>query len=245
MAARTLQWSSSRTVRVHTNVTTRNGPAIVLATRSGGTTIDQDAFGGNPFATALLQLVGGKPISFQQFPGRLRALTVQASQGHQVPEWTNWPKGVRWSFQRRPGTREERRCALVLIVTDYSLAGGAPLLGAAHDQTRISAMLCASGFSVVQGVAPTRAALLGALAAFARQAPRHDVAMVYSTGHGVEWNGRIYLLPGDYPLLGGYSGAQLRSAAVSVDRIAAACRATNLNFVFFAGCRTHVSKGAA
>jgi hypothetical protein len=103
-------------------------------------------------------------------------------------------------------------------------------------------MLSGSGFSIMQGVAPTRAALLGALAAFARQTREHDVAVVYSTGHGVEWNGTVYLLPGDYPLAGGYSGSKLRVAAVSVDRIATACRATKLNLVFFAGCRTRVPK---
>ena len=50
-------------------------PAIVFATRSGGTTIDQDACGGNPFATALIELAGADPISLQKIPGRLRALT--------------------------------------------------------------------------------------------------------------------------------------------------------------------------
>jgi hypothetical protein len=207
-------------------------PAIVFATRSGSTTMDQDAQGGNPFATALLEVASDDRVSFQQIPRRLRALTVRGSQGHQVPEWTGWPRRVRWSFQ-------------LLIVSDYSRAGLTPLTGAAHDERRISTMLAANGFSVVQGIAPTRTALLRALVTFGRQARRHDVAVVYCTGHGFECAGRVYLLPGDYPLAGGCSSRQLNANAITVDRIAAACRAAKLNLVFFAGCRTLGSNRAA
>jgi uncharacterized caspase-like protein len=130
----------------------------------------------------------------------------------------------------------------VLIVSDYAGAGLAPLGGAAHDERRISAMLGANGFSVVQGVAPDRRSLVDALAGFGRIAASHDVAVIYSTGHGIESNGSVYLIPGDYALKDGWSPARLRTHAVSVDRIAAACRASMLNLVFFAGCRTPASK---
>ena len=136
----------------------RSRPALVFATRPGGTTIDRDAFGGNPFATALIQLSSEDSISLRRFPGRLRALTVRGSQGHQRPQWTRWPDRLRWSFRHAPGSRQERRCALVLIVSDYEGAGLAPLAGAAHDERRLSAMFAANGFSVVQSVAPSRAA---------------------------------------------------------------------------------------
>lgn len=127
---------------------------------------------------------------------------------------------------------------MVLVVSDYVGAGLTRLLGAANDERRISAMLGANGFSVANSVAPTRVALLSALASFARQAGKHDVAVVYSTGHGVEWNGRVYLLPGDYRFGDGCSAALLRARAISVDQLAAACRGLRLNVVFFAGCRT-------
>lgn len=220
----------------------RSRPALVFATRPGGTTIDRDAFGGNPFATALIQLSDEDSIPLRRFPGRLRALTVRGSQGHQRPQWTRWPERLRWSFRHAPGSRQERRCALVLIVSNYEGAGLAPLAGAAHDERRLSAMFAANGFSVVQGVAPSRAALLDALSQFGRVARRHDTAVIYSTGHGVESNGSVYLLPGNYPVKDGCSPARLRAHAVSVDRIAAACRGSALNLVFFAGCRTPASR---
>jgi Caspase domain len=222
-------------------MTRRRSPALVFATRSGGTTIDRDAFGGNPFATALIQVAGEYSIPLRRFPGRLRAQTVQGSQRQQVPQWTEWPEGLRWSFRLEPGSRQERRCALVLIVSDYTGAGLAPLGGAAHDERRISAMFSANGFSVVQGVAPDRASLIEALAGFRRVAEGHDVAVIYATGHGIESNGSVYLLPGDYRLKDGVSPARLRATAVPVDRVVAACRASKVNLVFFAGCRTLAS----
>ncbi|UVT16798.1 MAG: caspase family protein [Nitrospira sp.] len=226
-------------------MTRSRNPAIIFATRSGGTTIDQDAHGGNPFATALIQLANAEGVSFRQFPTRLRALTINGSKRHQVPQWTRWPERLLWSFQLPPGSRQESRCALLLVVSNYSDNGLAPLAGAACDERRLAKMFAAHGFSVVQGIAPCRAALLDALDNFGRQALQHDVAVVYSTGHATEWNGRVYLLPGDYPLVGRGSPARLRTQAISVDRIATACRARRLNFVFFAGCRTLISQGSA
>lgn len=229
----------------------RKCPPVVFATRSGGITIDQDACGGNPFATALIEVTTVERISLREFPVRLRALTVARSEGHQVhqvhqvPECTNWPARQNWSFQLPPGSRQESRCALLLVVSDYSGAGIAPLVGAACNERRLSAMFAGNGFSIVQGIAPCRAALVDALASFGRQALKHDVAVVYCTGHGIELNGRAYLLPGEYRLDRGCSQAQLRTQAVAVDRIARACRASSLNFVFFAGCRVLASQASA
>lgn len=216
-------------------------PALVFATRPGGTTIDQDACGGNPFATALIQLATAGRVPFRRFPARLRALTVQASQGHQVPEWTGWPDALTWSFPRRPGSRLERRCALVLVVWDYAAAGLPPLAGAAHDERRIASLLATHGFSVSQGMAPDRRAIQAALIRFGRESAAHEVAIVYCTGHGLEATDGVHLLPGDYPTTGGCSPARLRTRAISVERIAKSCRAGKLNLVFFAGCRTLVA----
>jgi hypothetical protein len=218
-----------------------NHPAIIFATKSGGTTIDQDALGGNPFATALIQLASEERVSLQKFPKRLRALTFQGSHRHQVPQWFGWPERLSWSFPCQPGSRQERRAALVLVVSDYPRFGAAPLAGAATDERRIAAMLATHGFSVTQGVASTRAAILQALAGFARLAQQQDVAVIYSTGHGVEAEGQVYLLPGDYPFRKGYSQQHLQGNAVSISRVAKACGASKLNLVFFAGCRTLVS----
>ena len=185
---------------------------------------------------------GPNPLPFRQFPQELRALTVAASQRHQVPEWVKWPERLTWSFRLPPGSRDERRCALVLIVSEYAGAGLAPLAGASHDERRIAAMLGENGFSVVQGVGSSRASLVAALAGFSRLAAKHDAAVIYCTGHGVESSGKVYLLPGNFPLKRSCSAARLQARALPVDRIAASCRASKVNLVFFAGCRTLVPR---
>ena len=138
-------------------MTRRRSRALVFATRSGGSTIDRDAYGGNPFATALIQVTAEAldPVS-AMFLGGCGRLRCKGVNGTRCPSGRGGPQGLRWSFRLEPGSRQERRCALVLIVSDYAGAGLAPLAGAAHDERRISAMLGANGFSVVQGVAPDR-----------------------------------------------------------------------------------------
>ena len=219
----------------------RGSHAIVFATRPGGTTIDEDEHGGNPFATALVQLASGQPIPFRRFPARLRRLTVEASGGHQTPQWTQWPEHVSWTFQLQPGSRQGDRRALVLVVSDYSNASLATLSGAATDERRIAAMFAANGFTVIQGITPTRVGLLAALSNFVRLSAKHDVGAIYCTGHGMESHGSSYLLPGDFRLEASCSSAHLKTAAISVERIASGCLARSLNLVFFAGCRTLAS----
>ena len=60
--------------------------------------------------------------------------------------------------------------------------------------------------------------------------------------HGVELDGIVYLLPGDYPMLKGFGSVQLRRHAVSVTQMVNAASACGQNLVFFAGCRIHVLK---
>ncbi len=212
---------------------------IIYAARSGGTTIDQDARGGNPFATALIELSAVADGSLAGFARQLRALTRERSAHHQDPTWTALPARRKWSLAM-PEANTECRSALVLIVSSYRALASPRLLGAAHDERRISAMLAQNGYSVRQGIAPDRASLLRALREFRAETKGGDSALIYSTGHGVECDGKVYLLPGDYPFEQGYARAVLDRCAVTVERIAQACSATGFNLMFFAGCRLRV-----
>ena len=213
---------------------------IIYATRSGGTTIDQDARGGNPFATALIELSTQADDNLAGFARRLRTLTRERSAHHQDPTWTALPARRKWSLAMPEAAHTECRSALVLIVSSYCGLASPRLLGAAHDERRIAAMLAQNGFSVRQGVAPDRASQLRALREFGAEAKCCDSALIYSTGHGVECDGKVYLLPGDYPFEQGYARAVLDRRAVTVERIAQACKATGFNLMFFAGCRLRV-----
>jgi hypothetical protein len=219
-----------------------NNFGMFFGTKSGGTTLDQDEFGGNPFATSLIELASRPEVTLRNLPARLSKLTSARTQGRQVPQCEVRPAAPGWRFTLDLGSRSERRAALVLIVSDYSRQGLQPLYGAATDERRISAMLASHGFTVAQGITPTREALSAALRSFSKQSRQFDVAVVYCTGHGVEIDSEVFLLPGDYPFSGGCSRGGLRANAISIARVASSSQGTKLNLVFFAGCRTLVSK---
>jgi hypothetical protein len=214
--------------------------STIYATQPGGTTLDQDDCGGNPFATALIELSQKRDLKLRDLLPALRESTLKKSAKRQVPIWDHLQSNKTWAFSLGARKRPERRLALVLIVSEYLRLAVPRLLGAANDERRIAAMLAGQGFSVLQGVAPNRQSLLSALRSFAVRSTGFDVAVLYSTGHGVDLEGRAYLLPGDYPFQCGYDAAVLRQHAVPVSRIAAACRARKVNLTFFAGCRAEV-----
>jgi hypothetical protein len=212
---------------------------LYYATQSGGTTLDMGAGGGNPFASALIELADDPVLPLRDLAARLRRLTEERSNGHQIVECVGSARRSSWVFRREPTAGLERREALVLVVSDYSRMNLASLSGAAGDERRISVMLAQHGFSLTQGVEPRRSALLAALRSFRRRSQQADVSVIYSTGHGLEVGSEVFLLPGDYPLAGGFGRAALRRKALSVARMATAASASEVNLVFFGGCRRH------
>jgi hypothetical protein len=212
---------------------------MYYATQPRGVTLDADAAGGNPFATALIELAGDSRLRLRDLAPKLQELTNRKSNGRQVPESVIPANLPDWSFQESETQPRERRDALILIVSDYSGSKQrSALAGAAWDERRISAMLASHGFSVTQGAGASRASIVQALSAFKRHSVNSDVAIVYSTGHGLELNGEAFLIPGDYPASAGDDISELRRFAIGVNRIAASASSAKLNLVFFAGCRT-------
>lgn len=234
------RFSTQADRRVTAFSVSRSDRTIVYGTASGGTTIDADEYGGNPFATALIQISREHDQTLAALLPQLRALTYTGSGKHQTPSWVLQPHDGAWSFPLTEGSRAERRVALVLVVSDYTFPGVTPLAGAAHDERRVAAMLASHGFTVVQGIHSDRQSLLKALRSFARHSRNADVALVYCTGHGVEQAHQVHLLPANYPFDSGFRSTTLNRNGIPVQRIATACRATNVNLTFFAGCRTPV-----
>jgi hypothetical protein len=214
---------------------------LVYATKPGGSTLDCDDCGGNPFATALIELSRREDLPLPDLLSALRATTIKKSGWHQEPVWELPPTAAAWKFPLAPGSRDETRIALVLVVCDYSASLGSILVGAAHDERRIAAMLAGNGFTVIQGVPPGRDGVLRSLDSFARRSRDYDVAAIYATGHGVNWNSRTYLIPGDVPGRGVCTGPLVQEYGLAISRIVRACRARQDNIVFFAGCRIAVA----
>lgn len=220
-------------------------PHLFFGTSPGQPALDGDEQGGNPFASSLIEVAADPRARLRSWSSLLRNKTAQRTAGVQVPQARPGSGDRGWRLAEPFGAPPESRLALVLVVSSYLAPQAPALYGARLDERRIAAMWAAHGFSVTQGVAPSRAALLAALRAFAARSAGADTAALYSTGHGVEVGGQTYLLPGDYPFERGFGLAVLRRHALAVDRLAASARGRKVNLVFFAGCRTWVDAGGA
>ena len=88
--------------------------------------------------------------------------------------------------------------ALVLIVSDYSASGSAILGGAAWDELRVSAMLARNGFSVTQGVGPSRKEILSALKAFGKASRDSDWQLSTRPATDVRPTARCILSPATF-----------------------------------------------
>jgi Caspase domain len=118
---------------------------VFHASASGKQTLDQGERGGNPFASALIELLNQRALSLSQLLASLKRLTETKSRGFQSADV---PTSVsEKTFSLRPVENKQRRIALVLVVSDYSRSGGAQSLpGAKNDAERIASALRKSGF---------------------------------------------------------------------------------------------------
>ncbi|MCP4549147.1 MAG: caspase family protein [bacterium] len=209
-------------------------PIYFFGTSAGGTTLDQGEGGGNPFASAFVELLARKELTLNALTDDLAELTELKSNGVQRPETPARSSLMMWRILPRPS--KESRIALVFVFSDYSASGGATSLpGAEHDARRVSAALALAGFETQMTVDPERDNIGDILRDFAIRSADADAALLYTTGHGVEVDGIVYLLPGDYPVSERNSG--LAHFALRLPEFSAAMRAKRANLIFYAGCR--------
>ena len=205
-------------------------PVFIYASLAGRPTYDDDAQGGNPFATSVVELLSRrKPISFTTFQADLITLTQRNSRGAQQAEIV----GGDYLSQRQflPRSRNQTWVALVVVFSNYSDSGlGLSLPGAKRDSKRIAVALSQAGFIVTQLTDPDRNTLARVIKDFANSSVSADVSVIYTTGHGVEVNGvaRI-LLP--------YTRSNNKDA-LTVLELARSARARFANLIFYAACRT-------
>lgn len=207
---------------------------VFHGSQSGERTLDRDAEGGNPFASSLIELLARPSLALDRLPASLRRLTARKSNGFQradVPA-TVAMKNVALV----PAKAGERRVALVMVVSDYARSGGAPMLpGAKFDAHRIAAAFERAGFETEVALDLDLGQMRVKLAQFRSRAAGADTAALYTTGHGVEVDGTIYLLPGDYPVI--ELNDALPGRALPFPEMIRAVSARKVNLVFFAGCR--------
>jgi hypothetical protein len=90
------------------------------------------------------------------------------------------------------------KVALIIGNTDY--VSNYDLVNPINDAKAISAALSGHGFDVTLGLDLTRDQLIEALMGFRQAADTADVALVYYSGHGMEFDGENYLIPVDAKL---------------------------------------------
>ena len=91
--------------------------------------------------------------------------------------------------------RAEQRVALVIGNSAYTAV--TPLPNPASDARAVAEKLSQLGFEVTPLINGDKRAMDEALRAFGRRAAAADVAMVFYAGHGVQVDGRNYLVPVD------------------------------------------------
>ena len=130
--------------------------------------------------------------------------------------------------------RAERRIALVIGNGKYENAG--VLTNPANDANAIGALLKKAGFEVVDlrlnlGVVEFKRAVRE----FVDRAANADVAVVYYSGHGLEYGGVNYLIPVDAKLT---STFDIDDETVSLDRVlVAAGHVKKLSLIILDACR--------
>ncbi len=206
---------------------------VFHASQSGHQTLDAGEGGGNPFASALIELLARPSLTLAQLPAALRDLTAAKSRNFQTPDVPAARPGQ--TYPLVPPTAGERRVALVVVVSDYTVSGAQSLPGARHDAERVAAALKRSGFDAEVAVDLGLQSMRDTLAEFARRSRAADAAVIYTTGHGVEFDSAVYVLPGNYPIA--QRSAAIRTHALPLTEIARAPAAKKINLVFYGGCR--------
>ncbi len=205
-------------------------PLFYYAGQAGRLTSDRDRKGGNPFASALCEVLPDLPLTLETFGARMalaNSLNSRGWQQIQMPRRLPDPK-------LKLGVDGQTRKALVLINADYSKSDAYSLPGAHFDAGRVPESLDAAGFETTLVLDNDITGARNAMAAFASQSVSADVSLVYVGGHGLQRKRTVYWMMGDYPER---DPRWLDSHAISLDEIGAYGRACDANLVLYASCR--------
>lgn len=146
------------------------------------------------------------------------------------------------------GASATDRLALLIGNSRYETA--TPLRNPENDIEVVARSLEAVGFSTTKIANADRKALLAAIDTFAKTAKKadHPVVMVYFAGHGIQRNGRNYLLPTDSKLT---DAASLEASAIDAELLTSRLADTgaDLRILVLDACRDDpvelLSRGAA
>lgn len=202
---------------------------MFYAGQPGRLTQDRDRLGGNPFASALVEVLSKHPENLEQFTQSLAAANARHSGGWQQLQF---PKKLpKWKMDQPAG----KRVALVLINADYSKTNGVySLPGAAFDAKRIPEALKQAGFETTLVLDANADKAREAMAAFSKLSEDAEASVIYVGGHGMQHKRTVYWMAGDYPE---QNPKWLDSHAIKLDEIGRVGHARDVNLVLYASCR--------
>ncbi len=111
----------------------------------------------------------------------------------------------------------EKKTGLALVLANNDYQNSTNLAMAISDGEEIVTALKEVGFDIEIGFNLNKADMLDAIIAFADKLPQYEYAMVYYSGHGVQFGGENYILPSDAKA----STRQiiLKNSAISINEI--------------------------
>ncbi|MET3334482.1 MULTISPECIES: caspase family protein [Bradyrhizobium] len=164
------------------------------------------------------------------------------------------PRDAPMSIAQQPGTPSQQQATATPAPSPSPLASGrgkrmALIIGngayqhvkalpnPSSDARAVAKSLREIGFTVSEGVDLDRAAMQKMTRDFLREAARAQVAVVYYAGHGVQVDGRNYLIPVDVELK---PGTGMTEAMIDMDTIMAGLDdQVRTNILIFDACRNN------
>jgi tetratricopeptide (TPR) repeat protein len=126
---------------------------------------------------------------------------------------------------------------VALVIGNGAYANVRALPNPPNDARSVAKSLRDIGFAVSEGIDLDRATMQKMTRDFLREAARAQVAVVYYAGHGVQIDGRNYLIPVDVRLQG---GGNFTDGMVDMDTILAALDdQVRTNILIFDACRNN------
>lgn len=120
------------------------------------------------------------------------------------------------AFGVQAATAESKRVALVIGNSKYVNAVALP--NPANDAHLIASTLRNAGFEAIEGVDQDNAGMHGLISKFTEESYNADLAVIFYAGHGMQVDGKNYLIPVDALT----SPAYLKARTVQIDEFMAA-----------------------
>lgn len=206
----------------------------IYASQSGQATLDRGEDGGNPFASALVELLNRPSLTLAELIDQIAIITQQKSGGYQLPDVSGIRGASNWAI--KPSRSKKKNIALVATFSRYTAENVSWLPGADRDRVRVTNALHAAGFKVVTIANPTKSDLDRLLHDLSTASKDSDAAFIYVTGHGFEDQGKVYLAPSNYHF--NHRERPVSDGAIYVGNLGKGLKAKHANLVFFGGCRT-------